>query len=46
MEGAELERFLRDFSVEEIRQSRALWAELARRPALILFEANERKIRI
>lgn len=46
MEGAELERYLRDFSVEEIRQSRALWAELARRPSLILFEANENKIRL
>lgn len=46
MEGFELERFILDFSVEEIRQTRALWAEYARRPDLILFEANEETIRL
>lgn len=46
MEGLELERFLRDFSVEDIRQTRALWAKYARRPDLILFEANEKTIRL
>lgn len=46
MEGFELEQFILDFSVEETRQTRALWAEYARRPSLILFEANEKTIRL
>lgn len=39
----ELERYLSDFSVEELRQVRELWQTHAARKTLILFEATDGK---
>jgi len=39
----ELERYLSDFSDEELKQVRELWQTHAARKTLILFEANDAK---
>ena len=40
MTESELEQFLRDFSLEELRQVDELWQTYARRLSLIAFRAN------
>jgi hypothetical protein len=41
MTADELERYLSDFSAEELRQVNELWQTHAARKELILFEAND-----
>jgi len=46
MTDDELERYLSDFSAEELRQVNELWQTHTARKELILFEANDETIRL